>query len=127
MARIEPCANCNGTKSETIFIQKNGMPNEIFTFEEELPTSTEDKNIQKELENKEIKLYPNPNKGNFYLENTTNEEIQKIKITNINGQTVYEKTNFLSGGIEIPNAKTGFYTVAITLKDKVIYEKIIVE
>jgi subtilisin-like proprotein convertase family protein len=73
-----------------------------------------------ELEGMELRVYPNPSKGNIYVEFTQNptEEIQ-IEVFNALGQRVMERTyapQMIQGRINvtIQNASTGTYMMKIS-------------
>lgn len=77
-------------------------------------------------------VYPNPNKGQFTLNLTTqNTTDLRISITNIQGQEVFVKNNFdninvINEEINIGNVK-GVYFVNIITNNEVITKKIIVQ
>ncbi|MDT8413234.1 MAG: T9SS type A sorting domain-containing protein, partial [Vicingaceae bacterium] len=82
--------------------------------------------------NIDLNVYPNPNKGQFTLNLTTqNTTDLQIRITNIQGQEVFVKNNFdninvINEEINIGNVK-GVYFVNIITNNEVITKKIIVQ
>ena len=80
----------------------------------------------------DLNVYPNPNKGQFTLNLTTqNTTDLQIRITNIQGQEVFVKNNFdninvINEEINIGNVK-GVYFVNIITNNEVITKKIIVQ
>ena len=77
---------------------------------------------------KEVFIYPNPNNGSFYVSLSINEEeITGIKVFDTMGKIIYSNNRFNGGEVILPNAKQGLYYVVVTLKDKTITEKIIIQ
>ena len=80
----------------------------------------------------DLNVYPNPNKGQFTLNLTTQKTTDlQIRITNIQGQEVFVKNNFdninvINEEINIGNVK-GVYFVNIITNNEVITKKIIVQ
>ena len=78
--------------------------------------------------NNMISISPNPNNGSFYVALSNNEdEITGIKVFDTMGKIIYSNNRFNGGEIVLPNAKQGLYYVVVTLKDKTITEKIIIQ
>ena len=77
--------------------------------------------------NESISIFPNPNNGSFYVSLTNNDEITNIKVFDTTGKIIYLNNRFNGGEIVLPNAKQGLYYVVVTLKDKTITEKIIIQ
>ena len=75
-----------------------------------------------------ISIYPNPNRGIFYISTPDcSDESIIVKIIDAMGKTVYSNNHFSGGEIVLPNAKHGLYYVTVTLKNKTITGKIIVQ
>ncbi|MCW8941068.1 MAG: fibronectin type III domain-containing protein [Flavobacteriales bacterium] len=80
----------------------------------------------------DLNVYPNPNKGQFTLNLTTqNTTDLQIRITNIQGQEVFVKNNFdninvINEEINIGNVK-GVYFLNIITNNEVVTKKIIVQ
>lgn len=80
----------------------------------------------------DFNVYPNPNKGQFTLNLTTqNTTDLRISITNIHGQEVFVKNNFdninvINEEINIGNVK-GVYFVNIITNNEVVTKKVIVQ
>lgn len=73
-----------------------------------------------------ISIYPNPNKGNFTIEN--NGEIKQISIYNILGKRVYNNENVSELKTDLSGFESGMYLVQITLNNSKVYtHKLIVE
>lgn len=80
------------------------------------------------ITDRQLFIYPNPNNGSFYVSlSNTEEEISGIRVMDIMGKTVYSNNHFEGSEVVLPNAKHGFYYVIVTLKNKTITEKIIVQ
>lgn len=76
-----------------------------------------------------VYIIPNPNQGSFYvsLSNNEDDEITDIMVFDTMGKIIYSNNRFNGGEIVLPNAKHGLYYVVVTLKDKTITEKIIIQ
>ena len=85
-------------------------------------------NEMQQTSKNEIYIMPNPNNGSFYVSLTNNEdEITGIKVFDTMGKIIYSNNRFNGGEVILPNAKQGLYYVVVTLKDKTITEKIIIQ
>jgi hypothetical protein len=79
-----------------------------------------------ELEESFIKMYPNPNNGNFFIEN--NGDINKIAVFDILGKCMYTNESICGSRIDLSGFEKGLYLVQITTKDNdVLTQKMIVE
>lgn len=86
----------------------------------------EDKIINDDI--KIVSIYPNPNNGSFHIMFSDNEnEIINVRVTDVMGKIVYSNNSFKGGEIYLPNANRGLYYVTVTLKDKIITEKIVIQ
>lgn len=85
--------------------------------------------IDKLTHTSEIKLYPNPNYGNFFINmNGYSMDETTVEILNINGQVIYSKNYSGLDKIQVNEAlKTGLYFVRVTQKQTSSSFKIIVE
>ena len=91
-------------------------------------TILQDCESEDEYESASTAVYPNPNNGSFYVSLSNNEdEITCIRVFDITGKTIYSNNSFNDGEIVLPNAKQGLYYVVVTLKNKTITEKIIIQ
>jgi subtilisin-like proprotein convertase family protein len=84
------------------------------------------------LEFADLKLYPNPNKGNFNIElNSDSSENIQINVFDIRGREILNKTYKASGSfnqnIDLQNAKSGVYLVTISDGTKKTVKRIIIE
>lgn len=77
--------------------------------------------------NESISISPNPNNGSFYVSLTNNDDITDIKVFDITGETIYSNNRFNGGEVVLQNVNSGLYYVVVTLKDKTITEKIIIQ
>ncbi|MGD0710599.1 MAG: T9SS type A sorting domain-containing protein [Bacteroidales bacterium] len=88
-------------------------------------TGTSDAGIETISENP-VKIYPNPNNGNFFVEN--NGEINKIAIFDILGKCVYINENAIESRTNFSDFEKGVYLVQVTTKDnEILTHKIVVE
>ncbi|MDR1545065.1 MAG: C10 family peptidase [Prevotellaceae bacterium] len=114
-AYIEPCANCPQAQ---LAPQRPYAENSETEFESSIILSNSEP---------QIRIFPNPNKGTFSLQtNFSLQEILKVKVVSLLGQTVFEAASLQSERINIPS-ESGVYIVSVYTKDKVFTEKIIVE
>jgi len=90
-------------------------------------------NLQPSISNLQLKVYPNPNTGEFTLEiNLTETQDILLTITNILGQQVYsEKYRAIKGTyqtkIDLSSYANGIYNVQLLSKEGIINKKIILE
>ena len=76
----------------------------------------------------EIKIYPNPNDGNFYLDLPfSKEEVIKVQIVDHLGKTIFESSLGNNNSINIPNPENGIYFVSVVLKDQTLTQKIMIQ
>jgi hypothetical protein len=78
------------------------------------------------LESVGIKLYPNPNSGNFYIETTDNSPQQVVEVLNQLGQTIYKSE--LNVGISNLNLNlpAGVYVVKVVSGNSLFIQNIVV-
>ncbi len=79
---------------------------------------------------KDIKIYPNPNNGDFYIESSRFFAKTILQITNVKGELVYETTllNFIGKKkLVINNLASGLYRVSFSLDNGMIHYKMLVE
>lgn len=81
-------------------------------------------NIEDEIFEKQITLYPNPIKDNLYITTALSEEID-IKIYTILGEILLEKKITNTTTINTQNFKHGIYLVEMTSGNKKITKKLI--
>lgn len=118
-------------KKDTIFDLNDDLvtQNNITAF------TINDQSILTKIESKndavianELLIYPNPNKGKFYLETPFKiNEINKIQVFDNIGNLVFEPQINESFEIDLNNAKKGIYLVKLILDDKVLSQKVILE
>jgi len=74
----------------------------------------------------DIKVYPNPNTGSFFIESDVNTEIRRIEIYNALGQFVQGKQS-PDAITKVYNLKNGLYLVKVKTENGEVVKKIIVE
>ncbi len=85
------------------------------------------------LNNQIIKIYPNPNTGEFVIEmEITEPQELEIKLLNVIGQVIYEEglnqyTGKYQKTIDISKQATGIYTLQLISNEGIINKKIIIE
>ncbi|NJX16289.1 T9SS type A sorting domain-containing protein [Tamlana crocina] len=80
---------------------------DLGAYEYNSTLSFDDENLQAKV----LKLYPNPANNRLFL-NSNNDQIESLKIYNVNGQLVQQTTNYLDG-INIETLPSGFYMVLV--------------
>lgn len=82
-----------------------------------------------DVNSSKIKIYPNPAKDYFYIEDLNNNEIYNLQITNILGQEVYNEqiTNTSNKEIKISGFTKGIYNLSLKSKNNNTTYKIIVQ
>lgn len=79
----------------------------------------------------QITLYPNPAKNNLYInKGTLDTENYAVKLVDVNGKTVFEKTcnnSQLTEQISVSELASGLYMCIITTQNKQIFKKVIIE
>ncbi len=91
--------------------------NQVITWLSLHNTYYQTSDVRNNTLNNNVSIYPNPVKGNCFIESRDQKEIGKIKIVDISGRTVFE--TFCTGQkIEIPSDMTanGIYYVIINGK-----------
>ena len=115
-AYIDECEKC---EEEDLRENHNGDKK---SFEQTEPLMTTSNIADK------VYIIPNPNQGSFYVTLSNNEdEITGIKVFDTMGKIIYSNNRFNGGEVILPNAKHGLYYVVVTLKNKTITEKIIIQ
>lgn len=74
----------------------------------------------------QIKIFPNPSNGNFYINLGDENSNSSIEIFSILGQKVFEKRDIATSAISISNISPGIYLVKLNKNDTIITQKIIV-
>ncbi len=76
-------------------------------------------------------ILPNPNKGNFTIQFTSNSmNNRKIEVIDLSGRVIFENIfdqTSLSENIQLFNTETGVYIVSITDGNNKMFKKIIIE
>ncbi len=82
----------------------------------------------KELIQTSALVYPNPNKGHFYVNlNNVKEKVSSLKIYTEEGRKVYEQNNFNSGNPELNLKSKGSHFLIIETLNHIFFEKIIIQ
>ena len=86
----------------------------------------------KVLKTDDLNYYPNPNSGKFSLEFKASKKPTEIKITSLDGKTVYaeELQNFegtYQNEIDLSSQKRGVYLLQIIQGNKAVNKKIVIE
>lgn len=129
VAQITPCPNCDS---------KNIRNNTEHTDSKQKLVSAEigyQIEMNQELnysEPKEIKIYPNPNTGLFFVKlNTTTNLAVSLEIVNLMGISVYQQDNVQSSvvSIDMSSISSGLYLVKIFSEtDELLFtEKLVIE
>ena len=126
------CGNGLKSASKGISSQEEEMiiSTTPYVDDEAVPEINEENPKQTEfyLFEEEIKVYPNPNDGNFYLDiPLKREDVIKIQIIDNLGKTVFESSLSNGNEVNIPNPQKGIYFVSVVMKDKIFTQKIIIQ
>jgi len=90
-------------------------------------------NFESSISNYQLKVYPNPNRGEFTIEiNLANGQDMELKIVNMLGEEVYfEKLKQFKGTylkqIDLSTYSTGVYNLQLSSSEGIINKKLIVE
>lgn len=81
---------------------------------------------------KDIVIYPNPNKGEFYFSAKTNEKNLNFEIIDVNGKTVHTQVLSSDNGdynhvIQLENINKGVYMIKFTGKSTVLLHKLVIQ
>ncbi len=78
----------------------------------------------------EVKIYPNPCKGDVVTVEFNNREIKEIRLTNITGKEIFFKSYQLLENkkqIQVNNIPNGIYVIKIkTSEDKYVFKKLMI-
>ena len=87
-------------------------------------------NTEENVNTSEVKIYPNPMKGESVTVEFNKREIKEISITNITGKEVYLKTYPFAENkkqIQLNNIPNGIYFMKIkTTEDKIVIKKLMI-
>ena len=85
--------------------------------------------IENSIQNAELKVFPNPSNGQFYIEINGLKNLEtKIVISEINGRIVFEKQNYTNKFyIDIANYNTGIYFLRIYTEQGIATKKIVIQ
>jgi len=108
----DPSYYCNASNRHDIFLLKLSQQ--------------ESSTIPKQFNSNELKIYPNPNVGNFSVE-ITDKKADKIELYNVLGSLIYEKNNLSTiNEIDITKQAAGLYILKVLENGKLLtIEKII--
>ncbi|MGZ4036969.1 MAG: T9SS type A sorting domain-containing protein, partial [Bacteroidia bacterium] len=81
--------------------------------------------IKENWNNGSLKVYPNPNSGNFTVEINTAVR-QNVKIYDVTGAVVLDQVVDGKTNINAGNLNAGIYTISITGKDGAVTQKLII-
>jgi hypothetical protein len=77
---------------------------------------------------KSMKIFPNPSKGEFFIEFAKTDGFKSLKIFDIRGKQVFQKLLRNSKeAIDLSNFGGGIYLLQFQYKDELIHAKIIIQ
>ena len=90
---------------------------------------TDDTSIGKHKRNAFIKVYPNPSKGDFFIETPINQNNASISIFNTNGKKVFSTKlqKAANNRIRLKNLTAGVYYLVYSEGQKVLTQKLVVQ
>jgi uncharacterized delta-60 repeat protein len=91
---------------------------ELFEAEEEI--------ISNETDGEKLKIYPNPNNGNFTIQFDVISENNAVEIYSVLGQKVFEKSEIKTNTIEISNLEKGLYFIKVNNQNNSKTKKVLV-
>lgn len=74
--------------------------------------------------NLQLAVFPNPNNGQFNI--TSNKKINKVEITNLLGQIIYQSTSNQKN-ISLQLENNGMYFLTVTIANQIVSRKLIVQ
>jgi endonuclease I/chitodextrinase len=80
--------------------------------------------IEQNVDLSEVKIYPNPSEGNFFI--TNSNKAFSIEIYNLLGQKVFQRNNVDGQTMSITNLNKGVYLIKIIDDSKSVSKKIII-
>lgn len=98
----------------------NVMNNNIQVFEDNCNVNVNSREVKNKSEgiiDEEIRVYPNPNDGNFVIEMSKEKEgVMQIEISDVRGKIIYKEEKMIQNGkVEIKlEATSGVYLVSVT-------------
>lgn len=76
----------------------------------------------------EVKLWPNPNDGSFFIEMDKSEELTEIRILDINGSVILKKIiSETTTEVNLTNLSSGIYFVKLVRGEATRVEKIVIQ
>lgn len=86
--------------------------------------------IEEVVEENNYHLYPNPNTGSFYIVHQGEEQMVKVRIVDVLGKVVYEKSKVVfynnNHSLELPTITAGTYWVVLEHPKGIWHQKIVV-
>ncbi len=79
------------------------------------------------IEDESIIIFPNPNQGNFSIQLPANIVSSDVEIVSSVGQIVYQNSSKNNEFVSLLNISKGIYFVKITMSDKIVVKKIVIE
>lgn len=124
------CSRISGSSVTVAVNCRMANPDAIAVSDE---NEEESKTIEEEMP-KTIRVFPNPNAGSFTFEYQTSEEgTGDLQILNVMGQSIYNNTVNVSGGLYqqqidlVDNFQKGIYVVRFTLNGKQHDRKLVLQ
>jgi hypothetical protein len=79
-----------------------------------------------EIQNDQLRIYPNPSNGSFTIEFDKSLNIKEIRLTDLLGKIVFQQQTDNRTKIEITNLRNEIYILTIIDKDNLLINKKII-
>mgnify|MGYP000455462647 CR=1 FL=1 len=116
-----PSAYTNITNPQTIFTRLENLESSCYTVGDFVIVADPDLGVLQNLY-QDLTIYPNPTQNILNLE--SNQQIERVKIYNLQGQLIKEG---FSNSIDISQLTSGLYFVQVTVEGKTVTKKFIKE
>ncbi len=127
-----------GTYSQEILYLKEWIQNRLDWLDANLPGSNGDctfLSVDETIEEMELKIFPNPTDGDFYIEFNAFSDNCSVSVTDVNGRLLWED-ELTSNGLQVINSasfsalsnlQSGIYFVTLNSGDQSLSKKVVLK